>query len=79
MTYFRLLLVDQFTHGIGGGRYDQVTDRVMAGFFEIEPPRFSVATATLFSRRRWGIGCRACPACGTRVTSCAIAFWGRRR
>ena len=47
-TFFRLLLADQFVHGIGGGRYDQVTDRLIAGFFGIEPPHFSVTTATLY-------------------------------
>jgi hypothetical protein len=47
-TFLRLLVVDQFVHGIGGGRYDQVTDRVLATHFGIEPPRFAVTTATLF-------------------------------
>jgi hypothetical protein len=46
--FFRLLLVDQFVHGIGGGRYDQVLDKLIAGYFKIDPPHFSVATATLF-------------------------------
>ena len=46
--FMRLLLVDQFVHGIGGGRYDQVTDRLIASYFKIEPPKFSVTTATLF-------------------------------
>jgi hypothetical protein len=47
-AFFRLLLADQFVHGIGGGRYDQVTDRLIATHFGIEPPRFSVTTATLY-------------------------------
>ena len=46
--FFRLFLADQFVHGIGGGRYDQVTDAVIEKFFEIEAPAFSVTTATLF-------------------------------
>jgi hypothetical protein len=46
--FFRLALVDQFIHGIGGGRYDQVTDRLIARHFNIEPPRFCVTTATLY-------------------------------
>ena len=29
-TFLRLLVVDQFVHGIGGGRYDQVTDRLLS-------------------------------------------------
>ena len=46
--FFRLLLVDQFVHGIGGGRYDQVTDRLIARYFEVEPPCFAVTTATVY-------------------------------
>ena len=46
--FLRLLLVDQFVHGIGGGRYDQVLDRLIRGHFGIEPPRFSVTTGTLY-------------------------------
>jgi hypothetical protein len=47
-TFFRLLLADQFVHGIGGARYDRVADRLIARFFGIEPPRFCVTTATLY-------------------------------
>jgi len=47
-TFFRLLLADQFVHGIGGGRYDQVTDRLIETHFGLEAPRFSVTTATLY-------------------------------
>jgi hypothetical protein len=47
-TFLRLLVVDQFVHGIGGGRYDQVTDRLLASHFGIDPPRFAIATGTLF-------------------------------
>ena len=46
-TFLRLLVVDQFVHGIGGGRYDQVTDRLLASHFGVSPPRFAVTTATL--------------------------------
>lgn len=46
--FFRLFLADQFIHGIGGGRYDQVTDRIIASFFKIDPPSFAVTTATLY-------------------------------
>lgn len=46
--FFRLFLADQYIHGIGGGRYDQVTDRIIHKFFNIDPPRFSVTTATLY-------------------------------
>ena len=46
--FLRLLLVDQFVHGIGGGRYDQVCDRVIHRFFNIAAPAFCVTTATLY-------------------------------
>ena len=45
--FFRLVLSDVFVHGIGGGRYDQVTDAVIRSHFGLEPPRFAVTTATL--------------------------------
>jgi hypothetical protein len=46
--FLRLLVVDQFVHGIGGGQYDQVTDRIIADHFGLPPPKFSVATATMY-------------------------------
>ncbi len=60
--FLRLFLADQFVHGIGGGRYDQVTDRLIERHFNIPAPHFSVTTATLFfpaSRGRT----RACLPC----------------
>lgn len=47
-SVLRLLVSDQFVHGIGGGQYDQVLDLLIASHFGIDPPRFSVTTATLF-------------------------------
>jgi hypothetical protein len=44
----RLLVADQFVHGIGGAQYDQVLDSLIETHFGIEPPRFSVTTATLY-------------------------------
>ncbi len=44
----RLLAADQFVHGIGGGQYDQVLDGLIARHFRLDPPRFSVTTATLY-------------------------------
>lgn len=43
----RMLLGDMFFHGIGGAKYDQVTDAVMAEFFGLRPPEFGIATATI--------------------------------
>jgi len=48
LTLFeRLFVADLFIHGVGGGRYDQVTDAVMGRYFDIEPPRYVVASMTL--------------------------------
>jgi hypothetical protein len=46
--FVRLCMADQFVHGIGGGRYDQVTDRLIAQHLDLEPPTFCVSTATLY-------------------------------
>ncbi|MFQ5463649.1 MAG: hypothetical protein ACE5E5_13615 [Phycisphaerae bacterium] len=43
----RLLLADFFIHGIGGAKYDQITDQIMAGYYEVEPPAMACASATL--------------------------------
>ena len=42
----RLLLADLFIHGIGGDKYDQLTDILITRFFGIQPPSFLTATAT---------------------------------
>lgn len=44
--FARLVLSDLFLHGIGGGKYDQLTDVILRRFFEVEPPEFMVLTAT---------------------------------
>ncbi len=43
----RLVLGDLFIHGIGGAKYDQVTDTIMARFFGVVPPAILVISATL--------------------------------
>ncbi|HEX4147357.1 MAG TPA: hypothetical protein VHY20_00155, partial [Pirellulales bacterium] len=43
----RLLLSDLFLHGIGGGKYDELTDLLIARFFGLEPPGFMVLSGTL--------------------------------
>jgi hypothetical protein len=45
--YSRLLACDLFIHGIGGAKYDQITDDIMRSYFGIEPPVYSCVTATL--------------------------------
>jgi hypothetical protein len=43
----RLVLGDLFLHGIGGAKYDQVTDLLMERFFKLPPPGMLVISATL--------------------------------
>ncbi len=42
-----MCLGDFFIHGIGGGKYDEVTDAIIRNYFGIEPPAFQVLSATL--------------------------------
>ncbi|TWT55459.1 hypothetical protein KOR42_28450 [Thalassoglobus neptunius] len=44
--FSRLCFADQFTHGIGGAKYDEMTDRLIESFFGTAPPRFHILTAT---------------------------------
>ena len=45
--FVRLLVADLFVHGVGGARYDRVTDLIAEGFFGVRPPRYAVASASL--------------------------------
>ena len=45
--YLRMFVGDLFVHGIGGGKYDQLTDNILSQYFGIEPPVLGVATATM--------------------------------
>jgi hypothetical protein len=45
--YARLLLADLFIHGLGGGKYDELTDTIIRRFYGFEPPRFLTLSATL--------------------------------
>jgi hypothetical protein len=48
LTLFtRLCLGDFFIHGIGGGKYDEVTDEIIREYFGVEPPAYQVLSATL--------------------------------
>ena len=44
--FARLFLADLFIHGIGGGKYDELTDEIMRRFYDIEPPDYLVLSAT---------------------------------
>lgn len=46
--FVRMFCCDLFIHGIGGARYDQVTDGVIRRFFGVEPPQFVVASMTMY-------------------------------
>jgi hypothetical protein len=45
--FARLFLADLFIHGIGGGKYDELTDEIIRRFYGFEPPGFLVLSATL--------------------------------
>src|SRR5262249_37449043 len=38
--FARLFLADLFVHGLGGGKYDELTDAIIRRFHGIEPPAF---------------------------------------
>lgn len=44
--YARLFLGDWFLHGLGGAKYDELTDLLIQHFWRIPAPAFGVATAT---------------------------------
>lgn len=49
LTLFnRMFVSDLFVHGVGGGRYDGVTDGVISGFYGVEPPAFAVVSLTMY-------------------------------
>ncbi len=45
--FARVFLADLFIHGIGGAKYDEVTDALMADFFGIAPPPYMTLSGTL--------------------------------
>lgn len=45
--FARLFLGDLFLHGIGGAKYDQLTDLLIGRFFGWQPPPIAVCSATL--------------------------------
>jgi hypothetical protein len=44
--YARMVLSDLFVHGIGGAKYDQLTDQIIQRFFGIQPPGYMTMSAT---------------------------------
>ena len=45
--FARVFAGDLFIHGIGGAKYDELTDAIVRRFYGIEPPGFLVLSATL--------------------------------
>jgi len=45
--FSRLFLADLFIHGIGGGKYDELTDDLLQAFYGLKPPGYMVLSATL--------------------------------
>lgn len=45
--FVRLVCCDLFIHGVGGAKYDQITDDLMQRFYQLEPPAFACVSATL--------------------------------
>ncbi len=45
--FARLLLADLFIHGIGGAKYDHVTDAISTRFFGFAPPAYLTLSGTL--------------------------------
>lgn len=43
----RMLLADLFVHGIGGAKYDRITDRLIERYFGVQPPVMACVSATL--------------------------------
>ncbi|MDN3515747.1 MAG: hypothetical protein NG747_15285 [Candidatus Brocadia sp.] len=46
--FSRLFFSDLFIHGIGGAKYDTITDEIIREFFGIDPPSFATISTTLF-------------------------------
>ena len=44
--FARLCLADLFIHGIGGAKYDEITDRLFKQHFHLTAPRFATVSAT---------------------------------
>jgi hypothetical protein len=44
--FMRLVLADGFIHGIGGAKYDEVTNAIIQKWLGLEPPEIIVVTAT---------------------------------
>ena len=46
--FLRIFLSDVFVHGIGGAKYDLITDKIVKRFYDITPPGYITITSTLY-------------------------------
>ncbi|MBU6391361.1 MAG: hypothetical protein KGQ83_03905 [Planctomycetes bacterium] len=46
--FSRLFFSDLFIHGIGGAKYDKITDEIIKEFFGIDPPAFVTISTNVF-------------------------------
>ena len=46
--FSRLCVSDLFLHGIGGAKYDEMTDRILSRFYGVSAPGFLTVSATLW-------------------------------
>ncbi len=45
--FARVFVADLFLHGLGGGKYDELTDKLIRDFYGLEPPAYLILSATL--------------------------------
>ena len=49
LTLFnRMFVSDAFIHGVGGAKYDRITDEIIRDFYKVEPPEFITTSLTLY-------------------------------
>lgn len=46
--FARLFLADTFVHGIGGAKYDEMTDRIISRFFGLPAPAYATVSASVY-------------------------------
>jgi hypothetical protein len=46
--FLRMFVADLFVHGVGGGNYDRVTDRIIEDYYGVSPPGYVVCSRTKF-------------------------------
>lgn len=45
--FVRMALADWFVHGVGGARYESITDYLLTHYYAKRPPHFALATCTM--------------------------------